>query len=91
MTTEFFNGISPVEYKGAESSDPLSYRYYNPDEIVLGKRMELLKYQTFQKQCRPLVAPVPYYPVGAMAVQKLIRRKDHRPPTQSCATRLPQI
>ena len=40
MTTEFFNGISPVEYKGAESSDPLSYRYYNPDEIVLGKRME---------------------------------------------------
>ena len=40
MTTEFFTGINPIVYKGVDSTDPLSFRYYNPDEIVLGKRME---------------------------------------------------
>ena len=40
MTTEFFTGINPIVYKGVDSTDPLSFRYYNPEEIVLGKRME---------------------------------------------------
>ena len=40
MTNEFFTGINPIVYKGVDSTDPLSFRYYNPDEIVLGKRME---------------------------------------------------
>ena len=40
MTTEFFSGINPIVHKGIDSTDPLSFRYYNPDEIVFGKRME---------------------------------------------------
>jgi xylose isomerase len=38
--TDFFKGISPVKYEGANSTNPLAYRHYNKDEIVLGKRME---------------------------------------------------
>jgi xylose isomerase len=38
--TDFFKGISPVKFEGAESSNPLAYRHYNKDEMVLGKRME---------------------------------------------------
>ena len=38
--TDFFKGISPVKFEGAESSNPLAYRHYNRDEMILGKRME---------------------------------------------------
>ena len=38
--TDFFKGISPVKFEGQNSSNPLAYRHYNKDEIVLGKRME---------------------------------------------------
>ncbi|MEM8581788.1 MAG: xylose isomerase, partial [Pseudomonadota bacterium] len=37
--TSFFDGIEKVEFQG-EDGGSLSYRHYNPDEIVLGKRME---------------------------------------------------
>lgn len=37
--TSFFDGIEPIRYD-PESSAELVYRHYNPDEIVLGKRME---------------------------------------------------
>lgn len=38
--TDFFKGISPVKFEGPQSSNPLAYRHYNKDEMVLGKRME---------------------------------------------------
>jgi xylose isomerase len=38
--TDFFKGIKPVTFKGPRSKDPLAFRHYNKDEIVLGKRME---------------------------------------------------
>ena len=38
--TDFFKGIAPVKFEGANSTNPLAYRHYNKDEIVLGKRME---------------------------------------------------
>ena len=38
--TDFFKGIKPVTYKGPRSKDPLAYRHYNKDEMILGKRME---------------------------------------------------
>ncbi len=39
MTSGFFKDIAAVKYEGPESANPLAYRFYNPDEIVLGKRM----------------------------------------------------
>ncbi|QRM53155.1 xylose isomerase [Sinorhizobium sp. BG8] len=40
MSTGFFGDIGKIKYEGAESTNPLAFRHYNPDEIVLGKRME---------------------------------------------------
>jgi xylose isomerase len=36
----YFADIAPVTYKGPDSTDELSYRYYDKDRVVLGKRME---------------------------------------------------
>jgi xylose isomerase len=38
--TDFFKGISPVKFEGPSSSNPLAFRHYNKDEVVLGKTME---------------------------------------------------
>ncbi len=40
MTDTFFTGIEPIRFEGPDSTNPLGYRHYNPDEMVLGKRME---------------------------------------------------
>ncbi len=40
MTTGFFGDIAKVRYEGPDSTNPLAFRHYNPDEIVAGKRME---------------------------------------------------
>ncbi|WP_116133745.1 xylose isomerase [Tropicimonas sp. IMCC34043] len=37
--TSFFEGIEPVRFD-PDSTSELAYRHYDPDEIVLGKRME---------------------------------------------------
>ena len=40
LSTGFFGDIAPVKYEGPDSTNPLAFRHYNPDEIVMGKRME---------------------------------------------------
>ena len=40
MSTGFFGDTKPIRYEGPESANPLAYRFYDPDEIVMGKRME---------------------------------------------------
>jgi len=36
----FFKGIGRVKYEGPETSNPFAFRWYEPDRMVLGKRME---------------------------------------------------
>ncbi|AEQ53374.1 xylose isomerase [Pelagibacterium halotolerans] len=38
--SDFFKGLSKVRYEGPNSDNPLAFHHYNPDEIVMGKRME---------------------------------------------------
>jgi xylose isomerase len=38
--TDFFKGLSPVKFEGAGSGNPLAYRHYDKDALVMGKRME---------------------------------------------------
>ena len=38
--TDFFKGIEPLRYEGPGSTNPLAFRHYDPEEVVLGKRME---------------------------------------------------
>ncbi len=41
MAEGFFAEIaSPIPFGGAESTDPLAFKVYDPDRLVLGKRME---------------------------------------------------
>jgi xylose isomerase len=40
MTTGFFGDVSKIEHEGPQSSNPLAFRYYEPDRVVLGKRLE---------------------------------------------------
>ncbi|CAE7596542.1 xylA [Symbiodinium natans] len=37
--TEFFPTISKIRYEGPQSVNPLAFKYYQPDEVVLGKKM----------------------------------------------------
>lgn len=36
----YFEGISKVNYEGPDSKNPLAFKYYNPDEVVMGKTMK---------------------------------------------------
>ncbi|MCF1433926.1 xylose isomerase [Agrobacterium vitis] len=40
MSTGFFGDITKIKYEGPDSTNPLAFRHYNPDEVVMGKRME---------------------------------------------------
>ena len=35
----FFSGIEKISFEGADSSNPLAFRHYDPDQLVLGKPM----------------------------------------------------
>ena len=38
--TQFFQDIEKITYEGPQSQNPMAFHHYNPDEIVLGKRLE---------------------------------------------------
>ena len=38
--SDFFAGIGPIRYEGPETENEFAYRHYDPDEVVMGKRME---------------------------------------------------
>jgi xylose isomerase len=38
--TEFFGSTDVIGYAGPDSADPLAYRFYDKDRMILGKRME---------------------------------------------------
>ena len=37
---EFFKGIGEIKFEGSESKNPLAYKYYDADKVVLGKSMK---------------------------------------------------
>ncbi|QIK40607.1 xylose isomerase [Pontivivens nitratireducens] len=36
----YFDGIAPIAFEGPDSDNPLAFHHYDPDEVLLGKRME---------------------------------------------------
>jgi xylose isomerase len=40
MSTGFFGDITKIPFEGPDSTNPLAFRFYNPDEMIMGKRME---------------------------------------------------
>ncbi len=37
--SEFFTDVSKIQFEGADSRNPLAFKAYNPDKIILGKTM----------------------------------------------------
>jgi len=37
--TQYFPNIDPIRYEGTKTNNPLAFRYYNPQQVVLGKTM----------------------------------------------------
>ncbi|UAB89896.1 xylose isomerase [Ruegeria sp. SCSIO 43209] len=40
MPSGFFEGIEKVQFEGVDSKNSLAFRHYDPNEIIMGKRME---------------------------------------------------
>ncbi|WP_180903466.1 xylose isomerase [Martelella soudanensis] len=40
MSTGFFGDIAKIKYEGPDSDNPLAFKHYNPDEVVLGKPLK---------------------------------------------------
>ena len=40
MAKEFFPGIGKIQFEGAGSKNPLAYHYYDPEKVILGKKMK---------------------------------------------------
>ena len=38
--SDFFKDIPQIKYEGPETTNEFAFRHYNPDEVILGKRME---------------------------------------------------
>ncbi|MDO5054793.1 MAG: xylose isomerase [Pasteurella oralis] len=37
--SDYFRQIDKIRYEGADSTNPFAFKYYNPDEVILGKTM----------------------------------------------------
>ena len=40
MAKEYFPGIGKIKFEGTDSYNPLAYRYYDAERVVLGKKMK---------------------------------------------------
>ena len=36
----YFSNVNQIKYEGADSNNPLAFKYYNPEEMINGKTME---------------------------------------------------
>lgn len=45
----YFKNVSGVKYEGPDSNNPLAFKYYNPEEMINGKKWKIfsvLQYRT---------------------------------------------
>ena len=40
MSKEYYRGIGKIQYEGANSDNPLAFKYYDPNKVVAGKTMK---------------------------------------------------
>ncbi|EAR10189.1 xylose isomerase [Reinekea blandensis] len=40
MSADYFKDFDAIPYEGPESTNPLAFRHYNKDKVVMGKRLE---------------------------------------------------
>ena len=40
MNTQYFPTVGQIKFEGKESKNPMAFRYYNPEKVVMGKKMK---------------------------------------------------
>ncbi|MGC6431396.1 MAG: xylose isomerase [Jejuia sp.] len=40
MSQQYFKNISKIKFEGKDAKNPLAFKYYNPEQIVAGKKMK---------------------------------------------------
>ncbi|MEY4762525.1 MAG: hypothetical protein RLZZ200_2381, partial [Pseudomonadota bacterium] len=40
MTDSIFRDIAPIQYEGPQSANPMAFRWYDRNRVVLGRTME---------------------------------------------------
>ena len=40
MSEQFFNNVSTIKFEGPNSTNPFAFRYYDENQLVLGKTMK---------------------------------------------------
>ena len=39
-TKEYFPGIGKIKFEGKESMNPMAFRYYDAEKVIMGKKMK---------------------------------------------------
>ena len=59
-TKEYFPGIGKIKFEGKESMNPMAFRYYDAEKVIMGKKMkDWLKFamawsHTLRRRRRPV-------------------------------------
>ena len=40
MSSDFYPGIPTIPYEGPDSKNPLAFKHYQADEVIMGKTMK---------------------------------------------------
>ena len=57
-TKEYFPGIGKIKFEGKESMNPMAYRYYDAEKVIMGKKMkDWLKFAMAWWFANPQTAP----------------------------------
>ena len=40
LQKEYFPQIGKIKFEGKESKNPMAYRYYNAEKVIMGKKMK---------------------------------------------------
>ena len=40
MVKEYFPDIEKIKYEGKDSKNPMAFRFYNPDKVIMGRKMK---------------------------------------------------
>jgi xylose isomerase len=57
---DFYPGIGNIKYEGPDSKNPLAFKHYNADEVIMGKTMR--EHCRFSVVCKSAAAACPPVP-----------------------------
>lgn len=86
LQEEYFPTIKKIQYEGPKSKNVFAFKYYNPEEIILGKKMKdhlrfsVCLWHTFRNQGQDLFGLVPTQPKpwddNSSSLENALRRID---------------